>query len=280
MGKGIVSGPIDGDWRARRAVPVVDLSAGMVVTHLGSRFKGVVVRTEGDAVVLRSPNSGLERLFRLLPGAFALDGAQVTLRRAPAPPAGPGRPVRTASGSVAAPSAPARVARAGRILVEGVHDAELVEKVWGDDLRVEGVVVERLDGVDVLADVVAAFAPGPDARLGILVDHLVAGSKEERIARAVRGPDVLVTGTPYVDVWQAIRPGVVGLAAWPQVPRDRPWKDGICDALGVHPPGRLWRQLLGAVSTYADLEPALVGAVEALIDFVTAVSTGPDPFRD
>jgi hypothetical protein len=27
--------------------------------------------------------------------------------------------------------------------------------------------------------------------------------------------------------------------------------------------------LLGQVRTYADLEPALVGAVEALIDFVT-----------
>jgi hypothetical protein len=265
---GILSGPIDGDWRARRQIPVVDLATGMVVTHLGSRFKGAVVRTEGEAVVLRSPNSGLERLFRLLPGAFSLQGRQVTLRRA-APAPRPGGPDRTASGSVAAARSPARVARAGRILVEGVHDAELVEKVWGDDLRVEGVVVERLDGVDVLAEVVAAFAPGPDARLGVLVDHLVAGSKEERIARAVRHPDVLVTGTPFIDVWQAIRPSVIGLEAWPVVPRGRPWKDGICDALGVHPAGALWKRLLARVRTYADLEPSLVGAVESLIDFVS-----------
>ncbi|HET9692319.1 MAG TPA: DUF3097 family protein [Acidimicrobiales bacterium] len=267
MAGGILSGPVDGDWRARRAVPEVDLARGMVVTHLGSRFKGAVVRTEGEAVVLRSPNSGMERLFRLLPGAFALDGRPVTLRRPAPPPPGAG-PGRTASGSVAAPRQPARVARASRILVEGVHDAELVEKVWGDDLRVEGVVVERLDGVDVLDEVVAAFRPGPDARLGVLVDHLVAGSKEQRIAAAVAGPHVLVTGTPFVDVWQAIRPQVAGLEAWPVIPRGRPWKDGICDALGVHPAGALWKQLLGRVRSYADLEPALVGAVESLIDFV------------
>ena len=57
------------------------------------------------------------------------------------------------------------MARASRILVEGVHDAELVEKVWGDDLRVEGVVVERLDGMDHLAAVVA-FRPGPAGASG------------------------------------------------------------------------------------------------------------------
>ena len=32
--------------------------------------------------------------------------------------------------------------------MEGKHDAELVEKVWGHDLRIEGVVVEPLHGVD------------------------------------------------------------------------------------------------------------------------------------
>ena len=47
------------------------------------------------------------------------------------------------SGSMAVAGAKARTARAARIVVEGVHDAELVERVWGDDLRIEGVVVER-----------------------------------------------------------------------------------------------------------------------------------------
>jgi hypothetical protein len=163
----------------------------------------------------------------------------------------------------------ARVARASRILVEGVHDAELVEKVWGDDLRVEGVVVERLDGADHLEAVVAEFAPGPGRRLGVLLDHLVAGSKEARLAAAVRHPDVLVTGTPYVDVWEAIRPEVVGIVAWPVVPKGLPWKEGVCAALGVDDPRAFWRRLLGAVTDWKDLERPFVHAVEQLVDFVT-----------
>lgn len=83
----------------------------------------------------------------------------------------------------------ARTALASRIYVEGRHDAELVEQVWGADLRVEGVVVEYLGGVDDLAAIVAEFNPGPGRRLGVLVDHLVTGSKEARIADSVRrGP--------------------------------------------------------------------------------------------
>jgi Protein of unknown function (DUF3097) len=164
----------------------------------------------------------------------------------------------------------ARVARASRILVEGVHDAELVEKVWGDDLRVEGVVVERLDGMDHLPAVVAEFRPGPGRRLGVLLDHLVDGTKEARVAAAVRHPDVLVRGTPYVDVWQAVRPRAAGIDAWPIVPVGQPWKEGVIAALGARAtPGEFWRGLLAKVGSFADLDPALVGAVEELIDFVT-----------
>ena len=151
-----------------------------------------------------------------------------------------------------------------------MHDAELVEKVWGDDLRVEGVVVERLDGVDVLADALEDLRPAPGSRVGVLVDHLVSGSKESRIAAAVTGPHVLVRGTPFVDVWQAIRPSVLGISAWPEIPRSRPWKEGMCEFFGEPVAGVLWKRLLSRVRTYADLEPALVGAVESLIDFVTA----------
>jgi len=162
------------------------------------------------------------------------------------------------------------VAKAGRIWVEGIHDAALVERIWGDDLRVEGVVVEPLDGIDDLAAEVRKFGPGPRRRLGVLVDHLVPGSKESRIVAAVRDPDVLVTGHPYVDVWQAVRPKAAGIDAWPVVPRGEPWKEGVIARLGVRAsPGEFWRMLLGKVSTYADLDPALVGAVEQLIDFVT-----------
>lgn len=270
-GRGILSGPVDGPWRRGPTRRVVTAEPGLTVTHLGSRFTGKVVRFEGNAVVLRSANTGLERLFSLHPGSFAVGRETVDLvKPAPRQAATDGASTRTASGSVASAPQRARVARASRVLVEGVHDAELVEKVWGDDLRVEGVVVERLDGIDVLAEAVAAFEPGPDARLGVLVDHLVPGSKESRLALAVADPHVLVTGTPFVDVWQAIRPGVVGLEAWPVVPKGRPWKEGICEALGAPSPGRLWKRMLGAVHSYADLEPDLVGAVESLIDFVTA----------
>lgn len=269
-GKGVLGGPVDGPRRLAVEYPGVEALPGLSVVHRGSRFAGRVVRFEVDAVVLRGP-VGSERLFRLTPGGFEVHGRAVTLTR-PRPTgtgAGSGGPVRTASGSVAVRGAAARVARAGRILVEGVHDAELVEKVWGDDLRVEGVVVERLDGIDGLEEVVRSFAPGAGRRLGVLVDHLVPGSKEARLAAAVRHPHVLVTGTPYVDVWQAIRPAAVGIEAWPVVPRGTPWKEGICAAFGESEPGRLWKRLLGSVGSYADLEPSFVGAVEQLIDFVT-----------
>jgi hypothetical protein len=128
----------------------------------------------------------------------------------------------------------------------------------------------------VLPAAVAAFRPGPGRRLGVLVDHLVPGSKEARLAAAVTSPHVLVVGHPYVDVWQAVRPELLGLAAWPDVPRSVPWKEGVCAAAGwPHAtPGDLaaaWRRILGAVRSYADLDPALLGRVEELIDFVTGL---------
>jgi hypothetical protein len=268
-GDGILSGPIDGDWRTKEIYPDVEARPGLKVTHRGSGTRGTVVRLDREGVVLRTVTG--DRLFRLTPGGFSLDGKSVTLVR-PAPAAAASsskRPAVTASGSVNVKTGPAKVAAASRIWVEGVHDAELVEKVWGNDLRTVGVVVERLDGIDDLEREIVSFRPGPGRKLGVLVDHLVAGSKEARIVERIRTPHVLVTGTPYVDVWQAIRPKALGIEAWPVVPKGRPWKEGICEAFGVGEPGVLWRKLLAAVSSYADLEPSLVGAVERLIDFVT-----------
>ena len=264
---GILSGPIDGPARARAAYPERAFAAGLRVTHRASGFTGALLRLEPDGVVVRGM-SGSERLFPLTPGAFAIDGRATTVVRPPPAPGGVA-PAVTASGSLAVAGSRARVARASRILVEGVHDAELVERVWGDDLRVEGVVVERLDGIDGLAAALAALDPGPGARVGVLVDHLVPGTKEARLAAAVAHPHVLVTGTPFVDVWQAVKPAVVGIGAWPDVPRGEEWKVGVCRRLGWDDPASAWRRLLGSVRTYADLEPALVGAVERLIDFVT-----------
>jgi hypothetical protein len=253
--------------RRRAEVAVVAAEPDLVVEEAGTGFCGAVVACVKDAVTLED-RFGRRRVFPLAPAGFRLDGRLVTLHR-PAPPAAPARRL-TASGSVAVRHAPARVAKASRIHVEGVHDAALVERVWGDDLRIEGVVVEPLHGVDDLPTVVRAFGPGPTRRLGVLVDHLVPGSKESRIVAAVTSPHVLVTGHPYVDVWQAVRPSAVGIRAWPEVPRGVPWKEGVCAALGVADPAEMWRRVLAGVASYADLETPLLGAVERLIDFVTS----------
>jgi hypothetical protein len=247
---------------------------GLVVEDAETGYVGAVVRVEYGRVDLEDRH-GRTRGFPLVPG-YLLEGRPVILTA-------PRRPVhvaegRTASGSVAVPGARARVARASRIYVEGRHDAELIAQVWGEDLRIEGVVVEHLGGVDDLVGIVAEFAPGPGRRLGVLVDHLVAGSKEARIADAVRrgpgGTDTLVVGHPYVDIWQAVKPQRLGLAAWPKVPRHVEWKHGACQALGLPHAAqadiaRAWRRIRSRVRDWNDLEPALIGRVEQLIDFVT-----------
>jgi hypothetical protein len=270
-GDGILSGPLDIDGPRRRPAtyPEVEGRPGLAVLHRATGVEGTVLGFEHGGVAIKDQHTGTRRLVRLDPGGFRVDGRPVSLVPA-RPERRPRAQGRTASGSTAVRDRLARVARASRILVEGVHDAELVEKVWGDDLRVEGVVVERLDGMDHLVDVIHHFRPGPGRRLGVLLDHLVDGTKEARVAAAVRHPDVLVRGTPYVDVWQAVRPRAAGIDAWPEIPRGRPWKEGVIAALGVAAtPGEFWRTLLAKVHTFADLDPTLVGAVEELIDFVT-----------
>jgi hypothetical protein len=255
--------------RRRREVPEVPVERGLVVEDSQGRFCGAVVGYEKGAVTLEDRH-GKRRVFPLAPAAFLLEGKPVTL--VPPRRSGPAGPARTASGSVAAPAGTrAKVARASRIYVEGRHDAELVEKIWGDDLRDVGVVVEYLEGVDDLPAIVADFSPGPGRRLGVLVDHLVRGSKETQIAAGVRSPDVLIVGHPFVDVWAAVRPSAVGIPAWPQVPRGQPWKEGVLRALGWPPDvPAAWQRILRSVSSYTDLEPELLGRVEELIDFVTA----------
>jgi len=266
---------LSGDWkRSSRPAPTpTDAVRDLVVEEARSGFTGAVVRVEAGTVELEDWK-GRVRAFPL-GGSFLIDGAPVALR---VPRAAPQGRARTASGSFAVDGARARVARESRIFVEGRHDAELVEKVWGADLRVEGVVVEYLEGVDHLAEVLAEFRPTATRRVGVLVDHLVPGSKESRIAESIaRGPagaHVLVVGHPFVDVWQAVRPGRLGLDAWPDVPRSIEWKHGICEHLGWPHDDQAdiaaaWQRILGRVRAFGDLEPALLGRVEQLIDFVT-----------
>ncbi|MGH3197685.1 MAG: DUF3097 domain-containing protein [Streptosporangiaceae bacterium] len=256
----------------QREAPKVAVEHGLVVEDSQGRFCGAVVGYEKGAVTLEDRH-GKRRVFPLAPAAFLLEGQPVTLIP-PGTPAGRTQgPARTASGSVAAPVSErvrAKVARASRIYVEGKHDAELVEKIWGDDLRDVGVVVEYLEGIDDLPAVVRSFSPAPGRRLGVLVDHLVAGSKETRIAASVRSPDVLIVGHPFIDIWAAVRPSAVGIAAWPDVPRGQPWKEGVLRAIGWPPEApSAWPRILRSVTSYADLEPELLGRVEELIDFVT-----------
>jgi hypothetical protein len=278
-----------GDWRVPKngRAREVEAEPGLVVEEVETGWCGAVVRVEkagGMQVVHLEDRRGRSKGFPLGPG-FLLEGAPVILTR-PATAAtrtGPGGAgadsSRTASGSTAVAGRRARVASGSRIFVEGRHDAELVEKVWGDDLRVEGVVVEMLDGVDDLAAVIRDFQPGPGRRLGVLVDHLVPGTKETRLvqeARALRryAPYVTILGHPYVDVWQSVRPERLGLTQWPAIPRGQSWKHGIVAALGwPHETqtdiAQAWKRILSTVRTYADLEPTLLASVEELIDFVT-----------
>lgn len=254
-------------------VPRVEAVTDLVVEDTATGYCGAIVRLEGRLVALED-SAGKIRMFPLGRG-FLLEGKSVELT---VPAKAAARPLRSASGSLAVADVHAKVARPSRIFVEGRHDAELVERVWGHDLRVEGVAVEYLGGIDDLAEIIDEFAPEPGRRVGVLVDHLVTGSKEARIAETVArgrfGAHVLVVGHPFVDVWQAVKPGKLGLSQWPTIPREIEWKRGMCAALGWPSEtqtdiAQAWQRILSTVTTFADLEPELLGRVEELIDFVT-----------
>ena len=265
-------------WRPRRG-PVarrpVTLARGLVIEHSDTEFCGAVVGLQQGGLLLLEDGRGQVRQFPLS-DSFLIDGEPVELVK----PRAPQRRKRTASGSFAdAQPTRAKVARASRIFVEGRHDAELIEQVWGDDLRHVGVVVELLEGADRLAEVLEEFQPAAGNRAGVLLDHLVDGSKESRIAeqilRSVRGAEhVKILGHPFIDIWAAVRPERLGLKKWPDIPRDQDWKTGICQALGFPAVeqadiAEAWSRIRGRVRDYRDLEPALAGRVEELIDFVT-----------
>ncbi|WP_312006804.1 DUF3097 family protein [Nocardioides alcanivorans] len=175
------------DWRKPPRGRSTELPAtqGLVVEEVSTDWCGEVVAVDRDLrTVTLEDRRSKRRTFPMGPG-FLVEGKPVVL----VPPirtTAPAAPTRTASGSVAVQGTKARVARASRIFVEGRHDAELVEKVWGDDLRIEGVVVEFLGGVDDLSESLRDFRPGPDRKVGVLVDHLVPGSKESKIAQRIQ----------------------------------------------------------------------------------------------
>ncbi|MCD4558023.1 DUF3097 family protein [Schaalia sp. lx-100] len=273
-----------------REVPV---ELGMVLEDVSTGWVGAVVHVEksgGMHVIVLEDRRGRRRTFPL-GGGFWLEGEPIialpplktssmkaSQARAMTTPLG--RRL-TNSGSIAAERNVPRVARASRLWVEGKHDAELIQHVWGDDLADVGVAVQMLEGVDHLGEILDDFAPDEYRRAGVLVDHMVHGSKEWRIAQEANkrwGTSILIVGHPFIDIWQAVKPARLGLTHWPDIPRGEDIKTGTLRYLGwPHDTqadiARAWRKILGAVNSYKDLEPELLGRVEELIDFVTAPGT-------
>lgn len=276
----------DGPGARRPRSVEVPIEYGMVLEDISSGWVGAVTRVEksgGVHLVELEDRRGRKRSFPL-GGGFWLEGKPIIAlppKVAPAQKAPalttPGGRALTNSGSIAPEKRVARVARQSRIWVEGRHDAELIQHVWGEDLADVGVAVQLLEGVDHLEEILEVFGPTKTVRAGVLVDHLVPGSKESRIAEAVsiRWEDaVLVVGHPFVDIWQAVKPQRLGLQAWPDVPRGTDIKQGTLEYLGWPHANQAdiaqgWKRILATVRNYKDLEPALLGRVEELIDFVT-----------
>ncbi|WP_269928165.1 DUF3097 family protein [Kocuria massiliensis] len=262
----------------------LEVRRGMVIEEVQSGWVGAAISLRavgGQRIVGLEDRHGKVREFPLGYG-YLYEGEPVVLT-APSP-SRKAAPKRTRSGSVAVPGAKAREARASRMIVEGLHDAELIEKVWGDDLRIEGIVVEPLHGLDHVADYIRDFGPGPHRRLGILADHLVRGSKESKLAEQAMGlpgssGHVLFVGHPYVDVWESVKPAAVGLDSWPAVPRNEDWKTGILKRIGwphatAAQRAMAWKKILSSVNTYSDLDPGILGPVEHIIDFLTESPAG------
>lgn len=258
----------DGHKRLQKpAYPEVPAQPGTVFEVFTDGYVGAVVgweKTPQGAMLRLEDRYGAIRIFPVRAGAFMVDGQRVTpTRYVPAR-----APRRSNSGSRMVEHHEARVAIPSRIWVEGIHDAAIVERIWGHDLRVEGVAVEYLEGLDNLPEMLREFQPTTTRRVGVLADHLVTGSKEQRLTQSV-GPHVLVTGHPFIDIWEAVKPSSVGIRAWPKVPRGEDWKQGVCDRLGWHEPKEGWNRVYNAVHSYRDVDSSLINAVERLVDFVT-----------
>lgn len=271
----------------RRAAQSLPVERGMVLEDVASGYVGEVMhvrRIAGQWQMELEDRNFHRRSFPLGPG-FWLDGKAVNLlppAQKPNSGAGAKPPVKTVAGKTVTRSGSlhlehaARVALPSRIWVEGKHDAELISKIWGEDLAYSGIMIEELFGADHLLEVLQVFAPTNRKRAGVLLDHIVPGSKESRIAAAANKiPGVLVLGHPFLDLWQAIKPEAVGIKAWPEVPRGEDLKQGTLARLGwpcetKEDLGLGWKRILDSVQTYTDLAPAFLSKVEALIDFVTA----------
>ncbi len=168
-------GGVTGSRRLADSYTAVVARPDMVLLHRSTGLRGRLRKFTGELVVLVDARGG-QHTFEHHPGAFAHQGETVTLvRPSSRPAAAPTR--RSAAGGIVAEQQVARVARASRLWVEGSHDARFMERVWGDELRELGIVVEPMGGIDDLVAAVLSFGHGPWRTLAVLVDHLLAGSK-------------------------------------------------------------------------------------------------------
>ena len=272
-GGGILAGPIDGPARTAAQYPHRAAEPGIRVLHRASGFTGTLVALEGDDVVLRG-HTGLERRYQNVPGTFAVEGTPTHLvsprrarrRRAARSP----KDVRTASGSRAVDgrAGPGRRAPAA----SGWRASTTPNSSSGCGATISASRASWSNGSTVPTTWpprCARSAPRATAASACCSTTSCPGARKPGWRRAIDDPHVLVTGTPFVDVWEAVRPAAVGIRAWPVVPKGQNWKDGVCAALGVDDPRTMWRRILAAVSDWKQLEQPFVAAVEQLIDFVT-----------
>lgn len=280
--------PLRADFHSklRKSTPMT-ASPGLVVEDVSTGFVGAVIRcykAGGMHLVELEDRYRNRRAFPLGAG-FWVDGNPVTLS-APLPTTKDnalrsvtGREITNSGSRKNDHAVRPQVAKASQIWVEGKHDAQLIAYVWGEDLQGEGIVLDSLEGVDNLPGRLASFQPSPRKRVGVLVDHLVPGSKESRIAQELLsqwGDDtLLIAGHPFVDIWQAVKPVRLGLENWPEIPRHEDIKVGTLKYLGWPHESQAdiaqgWVRILRRVRDWRDLSAELLAPVESLIDFVTA----------
>ncbi len=267
--RGILSGPIDLDGgRPRPSYPSVEAVTGLEVTQRGTGLRGVIVSSSGALVTVRDPN-GRDRQLRLRPGGFEVDRRQVTLVPPTAATSAPGR---TASGSVAVPGrrleSPGPVASWWRAATtpswwRRCGATTCAWRAWWSSCWTGLTTWSRWSG---------ASARDRGGGWGCCWTTWWTGRRRHGWPPGSTTPTCWCAVIPS---WTCGRRSSPGWRVWPRgpaVPRDEEWKAGVCRRIGVDDPRAFWPRLLGAVSSYADLEPALVGAVERLIDFVTEPS--------
>lgn len=257
----------------KRAIPEVEGTIGLMVEVASANFAGTLTAITQREVTLVD-RRGRERHFPRTEGAFIVNERRVSLLAPPVVTVSTQRPKTTASGSLAVAHR-AKTARPSRIYVEGVHDAALIEQVWGDDLRAAAIVVEPLHGIDDLATHVQAFGATPKRRLAVLLDHLTLGTKESRLKATINDPNVLIVGHDFVDIFAAVKPERLGVPHWPDVPRNEDYKQGLATRLGYANATELFHALTRVVRTWTDFDQSLIKSVEAALDFVTLADRQP-----